>query len=290
MTLEMLPEDWYCAECAAPPASEPSRKYRRAFAHFNTRLERVLPKEFSLPERIKNYFEAVKTGPEGAYDEVQPPAAKPAKKKNGYEEAPDFFKIRDTDGSAVLCHNCQAPTSTNRAIIPCSICGLYWHLDCLDPPLAIPPPLRTWVCPAHVKDVTIELPAGLAPAHKHRRVKRAPSFKPAFGRGGRNNGFIEIEYESDEDDHSGWRVAPMFGKNPVLPANGVILDFVEQYVAPSARQLMFFAPRCSSSYLFTLTCHAECTRRARVSQMVTRRGMPPISPAPSWWNHYPRSG
>lgn len=40
----------------------------------------------------------------------------------------------------------------HRPIMSCSICPLYWHLDCLDPPLpAYPKPstVATWTCPIH---------------------------------------------------------------------------------------------------------------------------------------------
>ena len=38
----------------------------------------------------------------------------------------------------------------HRPIMSCSICPLYWHLDCLDTPLVnFPPPSVTWTCPIH---------------------------------------------------------------------------------------------------------------------------------------------
>jgi len=150
------------------------------------------------------------------------------RKKGGYEETPDFYKIRDTDGSAVLCHNCQKSAASSKAIIPCSVCGLYWHLDCLDPPLAIPPVLRTWVCPAHVDDL-LGTVGGLAPAHRHRKIKGAPPITPAFSRGNRNNGFIEVVYD-EQQDNSGYREVKQFGRTLKLPSTGIILDVITQYV------------------------------------------------------------
>ncbi|OLN88338.1 Uncharacterized protein C2F7.07c [Colletotrichum chlorophyti] len=176
-------------------------------------------------QRIQVYFEGVKVGPEGEYEDVVVPV-KP--KKKGYEEAPDFFKVRDTDGSAVLCHNCQHPAADNRAIIPCSLCGLHWHLDCLDPPLAIPPVVRTWRCPVHADDLLATLPDQLAPAHRFRKIKGAPVITPAFSRGMKNNGFIEIEEEESEDESTGWSDVKTFGRIYKLPAKGVVLDFISQ--------------------------------------------------------------
>ena len=38
----------------------------------------------------------------------------------------------------------------HRPILSCSICPLYWHLDCLDPPMAsFPGGDPTWTCPIH---------------------------------------------------------------------------------------------------------------------------------------------
>jgi len=150
------------------------------------------------------------------------------RKRNGYDELPDFFKQRE-DGQAVLCHACQKPATEIRSIIPCSACPLYWHIDCLDPPLAVPPVLKTWRCPAHVDDILIEVPS-LAPAHRFRKVKAAQAIAPALSRGLKNNGHIEIEWseEADDADDSGWPDAQSFGRTYKLPAKGVVLDFIEQ--------------------------------------------------------------
>jgi hypothetical protein len=41
-----------------------------------------------------------------------------------------------------------------RKIISCDFCNLYWHLDCLDPPLATMPSIsRRWMCPNHIEHV-----------------------------------------------------------------------------------------------------------------------------------------
>lgn len=132
----------------------------------------------------------------------------------------------------MLCHNCQHPTADNRAIIPCSLCGLHWHLDCLDPPLAIPPVVRTWRCPAHADDLLATLPEELAPAHRFRKIKGAPVIVPAFSRGMKNNGFIEIDDddEESEDENSGWSDVKTFGRVYKLSSKGVVLDFISQSV------------------------------------------------------------
>lgn len=148
---------------------------------------------------------------------------------------PDLFKQRD-ENQPVLCHACQKPSNDVRVIIPCSVCPFYWHLDCLDPPLAVPPVLKTWRCPTHVDDVLADAPR-LAPAHKFRKVKNAQPITPIFTRGIKNNGHIEIDW-SDEPEllkDAGWPDPLSFGRTYKVSANGVILDFIEQYVPPPTR-------------------------------------------------------
>ncbi|KAI8275429.1 hypothetical protein K4K56_001388 [Colletotrichum sp. SAR 10_98] len=221
---DTLPEEWFCNVCFSTRYPTRVPEHKGPFGGLLNGLEKTNPRAFKLPRPVQLYFEGVKIGPEGEYEDVVVPT-KP--KKKGYEEAPDFFKVRDADGSAVLCHNCQHPAADNRAIIPCSLCGLYWHLDCLDPPLAIPPVVRTWRCPVHADDLLATLPEQLAPAHRFRKIKGAPTITPAFSRGMRNNGFIEIE-EEESSDETGWSDVKTFGRVYKLPAKGVVLDFISQ--------------------------------------------------------------
>ncbi|ROT35905.1 hypothetical protein SODALDRAFT_53895 [Sodiomyces alkalinus F11] len=217
-----LPPEWFCYPCRSK--TEVAREQGGPFGQLLSRLDRTNPQAFKLPNRIQGYFDGVKVGVDGDYEEIV--AAKPAKRRGGYEETPDFFKICEPDGSPVICHSCQSAAADNRAIIPCSACGFYWHLDCLDPPLAIPPVLRTWRCPAHADTLLAQLPQGLGPAHRFRTIKDAPVIQPAYTRGIKNNGFIEVEDESEDD--SGWHDVNSFGRIYKLPAKGIMLDFLSQ--------------------------------------------------------------
>jgi hypothetical protein len=99
-------------------------------------------------------------------------------------------------------------------IIPCSFCGLYWHLDCLPNPLAKEPsPGRQWRCPAHVDDLLLQVPSTLAPAHRFRRIK----------------GYIEIESEPSEDEEEqGFYEQREYGHVYKLPEQGIKLDFISK--------------------------------------------------------------
>jgi hypothetical protein len=124
-----------------------------------------------------------------------------------------------------MCHVCGHSALANKAIVPCPVCGLCWHLDCLDPPLANPPPVpRIWRCPVHVDDLLNLIPSALAPAHRFRKIKGAPEIRPAFSRGYVNNGFIDVELEGSEDE-SGWKDVETYGRTVRLPENGIKLDF-----------------------------------------------------------------
>lgn len=95
--------------------------------------------------------------------------------------------------------------------------------------MAVPPPLRTWRCPAHVDDVLSEAPF-LAPAHRFRKLKNGQPITPVLSRGTKNNGHIEVDWadEPEEPRNSGWPDPDSFGRTYKLPAKAVVLDFIEQ--------------------------------------------------------------
>ncbi|KAI1500589.1 hypothetical protein F5X99DRAFT_234803 [Biscogniauxia marginata] len=217
------PDEWFCNECTQryfPSTLE----HGGAFGQLAGGLDRKNPRAFRLTEDIREYFEGVKTGQEGEYEDI--PQAKPKTGKRHVDEPFDFFKVRNAEG-AVLCHHCNKAAADNQPIIPCSVCGLNWHLECLDPPLAVPPVPRTWRCPCHVEDILSELPARLAPAHKYRKIKHAPPIEQIYSRGMANNGWVEID-EDDEDAElpTDWREQKGFGRVFRLSANGIKKDFI----------------------------------------------------------------
>ncbi|KAH8160967.1 hypothetical protein CIB48_g7286 [Xylaria polymorpha] len=221
-----IPDEWFCNECQIRYHPPIVNEQKGIFGALITNLQRKNPRAFRLPEPIREHFEGVKTGAEGEYEEVVPPKPK-ANKKNA-EEAFVFFKVRDGD-KAVLCHQCHKGVADNRPIIPCSICGLNWHLECLSPPLAVPPILRTWRCPCHVDDLLGDLPARLAPAHKYRKIKNMPVIEQGYSRGLANNGWIEIEEDdSDDDDEAAWKEKKAFGRVFRLSAKGIKQDFISR--------------------------------------------------------------
>ncbi|KAK8088731.1 hypothetical protein PG997_003692 [Apiospora hydei] len=216
-------EDFYCHECQHVFFPSQFTGNRGTFGSLLDNLDKTNSRAFGLPQDIRDYFENVRTGPDGEYEEL--PAGKPVKvNKKGYDEPFDFYKVRDADGRPVLCHQCLKGASDNRAIIPCSApnCGLQFHLECLDPPMTIPPVLRTWQCPCHADRPPL---ASLAPAHRYRKVKSAPIIEQAYTRGMTNNGFIEIE-EDDDESEDGFKSRYDYGRVYRLSEKGIKLDFI----------------------------------------------------------------
>ncbi|KAK4115113.1 hypothetical protein N656DRAFT_766385 [Canariomyces notabilis] len=225
---DSMPVEWFCNVCRTKrdPAGLPV--HNGAFALILEKLDAKNSSAFRLPVTVRDAFEGVRTGADGEYEEIVA-ATKPARKKKSEEEqTPDYFRLRDQDGNPAICHGCQKSSSSNRAIIPCSVCGIFWHLDCLDPPLANPPAVvRPWKCPLHINDLLTKVPGALGPAHRFRKLKNVQVVRPAFSRGFANNGFVEIDPDDDEDQ-SGWRNVETYGRVVRLPEKGIKLDFLSR--------------------------------------------------------------
>ncbi|KAI1376685.1 hypothetical protein F4677DRAFT_70431 [Hypoxylon crocopeplum] len=221
-----MPDEWYCNECKhrfSPPFGE----HEGVFRSLLTTLDGKNPRAFRLTEDVRDLFEGVRTGLEGEYEEAGAPKPKVTKKSS--EEPLDFFRVRNADGTAALCHRCHLSSAGQRPIIPCSVCGLNWHLECLDPPMAVPPVPRTWRCPCHVDDMLSGLPARLAPAHRYRKIKNVPVIEQSYSRGMANNGFIEINNDdSEEEADITWRQYRSFGRIHRVSAKGVKMDFISR--------------------------------------------------------------
>lgn len=224
---DAMPVEWYCNVCrtSRDPAAFP--EHTGAFALLSEKLDAKNSSAFRLPDHVRNLFEGVRAGVDGEYEDIVNVPKVTKKKKSDEDAIADLFRLRDADGHAIICHGCQKSSSSNRAIIPCSLCGLFWHLDCLDPPLANPPNLRTWKCPCHIDEVVAKVPGTLGPAHRHRKIKSASVIRPAFSRGFVNNGYIEIAPE-DSDDESGWKNVETYGRTVRLPEKGIKLDFLSR--------------------------------------------------------------
>lgn len=245
-----LPETWYCQHCVAARAPQPPpppiRSGGGVFGALLDQVERRVPAAFNLPAPVREYFEYVATDADGTYQNDFPTKTRRA----GYEEVPDLYRQWDGKGNLITCYKCckAADPKGKKQIAPCDFCDLYWHLDCLDPPMVKFPgpnvvtgkPRQAWMCPIHVDQLLLRREsAGVQEGrssighgrHKVRRPRNArivdvPAATVAQGRF-RNNGLIEVAFsDSDEEpddgffDYQGERVMHR------LPAKGIIADFI----------------------------------------------------------------
>ncbi|KAF9978870.1 hypothetical protein BGZ73_008871 [Actinomortierella ambigua] len=152
-----LPDEFFCVECRArihPAKPNPAGLFKQLLDN----MDRMNPKAFALPLDIRTYFRGVVTNSDGEYSDAMD--YKPTPKRHStntgtnYSTEDDPLHLRDANGQFKACFRCNK-TSLGRQIIRCDHCPLYWHLDCLSPPLAHPPPsTRKWMCPNHADHVT----------------------------------------------------------------------------------------------------------------------------------------
>lgn len=140
----------------------------------------------------------------------------------------DYYQVVDKTERPVICHACQQATRENRPILACSVCGLWWHTDCLDPPRAITPNPNLFKCPCHTEDLLKET-TPLAPCHKFRKIRGGSDISYAYKRGNINNGFIELDDDMPEPrSYSGFRDYDSYGRSYRLSMRGVQRDFLHK--------------------------------------------------------------
>ncbi|KAJ4392222.1 hypothetical protein N0V93_005847 [Gnomoniopsis smithogilvyi] len=242
---------WFCWDCMVKRDPSLIGEYKGPFSALLTNLDKRHAKAFVLPKKVRDYFEGVRTGADGEYEEFVPPA-KGKKRKETEEEKKgvfDSYQIVDKDNQPILCHACSRSAgfgSSKRDIIPCSLCGLWWHADCLDPPKPTPPNPKTFVCPCHANDLLHKIPAQLGPAHKFRKIKGAPDISYAFRRGNVNNGWIDVEDDASDDDvksvKMGLRDPGSWGKKYTLKASGIRDDFIAKIGRPQKPRFQLELP------------------------------------------------
>ncbi|KAH9828383.1 PHD-finger [Teratosphaeria destructans] len=235
-----LNEPWYCYICVAkrPVAAEsPEKPSRGLFAPLMNGLKKRNPSNFALPESIRNYYENVHTDKNGNFTDV---VVGKTSRRAGYDEAPDYTKLKDAKGNTVLCYYCGKSSLDRRLIIQCDHCPHNWHLDCLDPPLANPPArtwdnkkLHDWMCPLHAEHELRKVDTALLVPRRRihlRRPKDARIVDTSLNRGFVNNGVVDIEFDESDDSGSEFYDEQQEPEGAVyrLPSSGVKLDFIDK--------------------------------------------------------------
>lgn len=145
--------------------------------------------------------------------------------RHGQYEERNPYQLKDKNSAPVLCFRCgtsalppglaaaapatkrarrstaKTPTpETGKSIISCDHCPLFWHLDCLDPPLSTMPPItKRWMCPNHADQILVRFPGELF-LHLHlissqlpkRRIPKQANAIEITKPNQFNNGNIEI--------------------------------------------------------------------------------------------------
>ncbi|KAF2853978.1 hypothetical protein T440DRAFT_515460 [Plenodomus tracheiphilus IPT5] len=253
---------FYCFECNAklPASDESAAESYPSLGPLFKSLDRINPRAFALPSAIQTHFEGISARPDGSYYEEGKKFALSKNSGYGYQR-PDYTKVIDNDHKVVLCTQCGVSSGHKRQMLKCDFCHAYWHLDCVDPPLANPPHISleasqrdAWRCPRHIEndfrsgllvqkdlnepDRNAEMEVDAPPvriARKLRMRKDAQIVEPTFSRGIRNNGLIELMNDPDDDtDGEGNYV---FGPDDAkdlnskvfrVPEKGLILDFIDK--------------------------------------------------------------
>ncbi|KAL8822753.1 MAG: hypothetical protein Q9191_006520 [Dirinaria sp. TL-2023a] len=275
---------WFCRACRA---EEQDRKAREDSMDLDSegeskaylldsvmgplfgKLHGKIERSYALPKVVAEAFEGVRTGETGEYEEIPLPRTRT---RSADDALADIAKLkRKVTESVALCFKCGCSnndlregdphnSAVPREIVSCDYCVLSWHLDCLDPPLAINPKTvrptldgkkrgprsrqntYTWMCPNHAAsdDPNLEFRQGVSRTingkiGKVRRPKHATIRDAGLRRGFQNNGLIEIlndPTEDEEEDDTGviYRIQE----------RGIKLDFIDrvrQMRAASAKSL-----------------------------------------------------
>ncbi|KAF2631650.1 hypothetical protein BU25DRAFT_428541 [Macroventuria anomochaeta] len=254
-----VPEgSFYCYECTArlSQPGEPAAESHPSLGPLFEVLEKTNPRAFALPQEIQNHFEDVSARGDGSYfEEIK---KFPLAKSSGYGyQRPDYTKVLDGD-KPILCVQCGVSSGSKRQMLKCDFCNAYWHLDCVDPPLANPPHISleasqrdAWRCPRHIEhdlrsglllqndlngaydDVEMGDATFSRVPRKIRRRKNPEIVEPAFSRGMRNNGLIDIINDPDDDtdgegNYTGFEVKDLNSKVYRVPERGLITDFLSK--------------------------------------------------------------
>ncbi|CAE7226503.1 unnamed protein product [Rhizoctonia solani] len=246
---ELKEETWYCQTCTAkrnnikpPPHKfklETSTKRINIHTLFDDLMHNLTfepPKVFALPEDIRTHFKDVATSNSGTYIDSGD-VIRERVNRHGFVEERDPYRLRDRHGALVLCCQCGTSASSStmddrthlsgdfsnrgRPIISCDYCKLHWHMDCLEPPLAVLPANgRKWMCPNHSAH---SMPKIRIPKSGTRVVTIT---KP----GQRNNGNIEVvDSEPIQLNPQAMRTAyeevRINGQRYRVPEETIVLDF-----------------------------------------------------------------
>ncbi|KAI9783606.1 MAG: hypothetical protein M1816_001312 [Peltula sp. TS41687] len=252
--IDSLPEPWFCPDCTTKKAAE-TEKPAGLFGGLVEKLDQRNPVAYNMDPDIRYYFEHVSTGKDGEYQT----GLRRSKHRSTFYEAPsketagkevpviEPLAKENQQDKIILCFKCGKGAYDRQKIVQCDFCPLYWHLDCVDPPIPHFAPrqgaqsqdLGDWMCPAHV-DHDLE---GTDPSYrlysrnlvgnnveptnrttKVRKPKNAKVIDVGLKGDSRNRGIIEIENEPSDNEQS--RFDREAGATVRIPEKRIKMDFI----------------------------------------------------------------
>ncbi|XP_017781995.1 PREDICTED: PHD finger protein 12 [Nicrophorus vespilloides] len=138
-----IPEgEWLCHSCRNKSLKSMQSKTTNSMALLIRAASLENPKQFELPRHMMEpcYFPGT--------DKVEKFRAG---KRPPTTASTSTANRKDTALPSSKCYVCSK-TCRSGTLISCDFCPLFFHLDCLDPPLATPPSDR-WMCPNHVQHI-----------------------------------------------------------------------------------------------------------------------------------------
>ncbi|KAI1957032.1 hypothetical protein LOZ58_005954 [Ophidiomyces ophidiicola] len=222
---------WFCPACEGKGPS----------AALEAAMDAVPHAYFKVPSEIREEFVGVQTEDDGTYQLIRqeelPPTAKEVRKLVGkpLEEARAKVYVEvDAQGNLVFCAKCHRSNwGSERQVIQCDHCSLWWHLDCLDENFSHPPlqfrgsdnPRHYWKCPNHLDNM-------LDSIHEGARLRRRR----------RHQEHVDIEVLPSAYDTESFRGEEIYGKEYRVAERGLIQNFVEhvkrEYAADRALLVM----------------------------------------------------
>ncbi|KAF9148373.1 hypothetical protein BG015_009892, partial [Linnemannia schmuckeri] len=194
-----LPDEWNCKECHAikyPPKPNPKGIFKQLLDNIN----KTNPKAFALPSDIQLFFKGVVANSDGEYEDVVDYKPRPKRAAATANSAPaikadsEALQLHDSQGRIRLCFQCGKSALRDRFMVSCDHCPLHWHLDCLSPPMACPPPsTNKWMCPNHADHVM--------PRRRKRKDATAVELKDPRAA---NDGLIEVIPDPESSSVSIW--------------------------------------------------------------------------------------
>ncbi|ORE11634.1 hypothetical protein BCV72DRAFT_332190 [Rhizopus microsporus var. microsporus] len=152
--VEQLTGKWFCNECEYKQGKPIPKGPKGLFKQLVEDISIQNPKSYKLPDEIIDFFQGVTLDDSGNY--IDTTQIKPSRYKNGNSINPDildYSTMKDKNGKFIRCYHCRK-IAFKKLMIACDYCSLYWHLDCLTPPMAGPPnSSRRWRCPNHIENV-----------------------------------------------------------------------------------------------------------------------------------------